>query len=100
MLLSIVQVGLNSCRSWHGSTSIPKKWCCGCIGPYHRVNILQETNEGWRDMFATNLDPFFFLAKLVSPGMQQRKFGRIIAFSMANADQLVAQPQLTSHYIA
>jgi len=71
-----------------------------CAGPYHKVNVLQETNDGWKEMFTTNLDPLFYLAKLVSPGMQQRKYGRIIAFSMANADQLVAQPQFTAHYIS
>jgi 3-oxoacyl-[acyl-carrier protein] reductase len=32
--------------------------------------------------------------------MMERKWGRIICFSMANADQLIAQPQLTGHYIA
>src|SRR3989304_4867348 len=30
----------------------------------------------------------------------ERKWGRIINFSMANADQLVAQPEITAHYIA
>ena len=32
--------------------------------------------------------------------MKERKWGRIIAFTMANTEQLVAQPQLTAHYIA
>jgi len=32
--------------------------------------------------------------------MRQRQWGRIICFSMANADQMIAQPQLTAHYIA
>ena len=32
--------------------------------------------------------------------MKQRGWGRIISFSMANADQAVAQPQVTAHYIA
>src|SRR5262245_52918076 len=27
-----------------------------CVGPYHRVDILKETPDGWRDMFASNLD--------------------------------------------
>jgi 3-oxoacyl-[acyl-carrier protein] reductase len=71
-----------------------------CAGPYHRVEILQETPEGWREMFANNLDPVFYLSRLVAPGMIERKWGRIVSFSMATADQLVAQPQLTAHYIA
>ena len=33
-------------------------------------------------------------------GMKARKQGRIINFSMANADQMVAQPDVTGHYIA
>lgn len=71
-----------------------------CAGPYHRVDLMQETDEGWREMFATNLDPIFFLAKAVAPGMIDRRWGRIVTFSMANADQLSAQPTITAHYIA
>jgi 3-oxoacyl-[acyl-carrier protein] reductase len=32
--------------------------------------------------------------------MKERRWGRIINFSMANADQLVGQPFVTAHYIA
>ena len=71
-----------------------------CAGPYHRVDILKETPEGWREMFANNLDPVFYMSRLVAPGMVERGWGRIIAFSMATADQLVAQPGITAHYIA
>jgi 3-oxoacyl-[acyl-carrier protein] reductase len=69
-------------------------------GPYHRVNLLDETDGGWAGMFATNLHPVFALSQAVAPGMKARKFGRIITFSMANADQMVAQPEVTAHYIA
>ena len=71
-----------------------------CAGPYHRVNLLEESVEGWRSMFDNNLHPLFYLSQAVVPGMTQRKWGRIVCFSMANADQLIAQPQLTAHYIA
>jgi 3-oxoacyl-[acyl-carrier protein] reductase len=71
-----------------------------CAGPYHRVNLLDESIEGWHSMFDNNLHPLFYLSQAVSPGMIERKWGRIICFSMANADQLIAQPQLTGHYIA
>jgi 3-oxoacyl-[acyl-carrier protein] reductase len=71
-----------------------------CAGPYHRVPLLEETLEGWHAMFGNNLHPVFYLSRLVAPGMMARKWGRIITFSMANADQLVAQPQITAHYIA
>jgi 3-oxoacyl-[acyl-carrier protein] reductase len=71
-----------------------------CAGPYHRVSLLQETVEGWRSMFDNNLHPVFYLSRLVVPGMQARCWGRILAFSMANADQMVAQPEVTAHYVA
>ena len=69
-------------------------------GPYHRINLFEETVEGWREMFDGNLHPIFYLAQAVAPGMKTRKFGRIINFSMANADQMIAQPDVTAHYIA
>ncbi len=71
-----------------------------CAGPYHRVNLLEESVEGWHSMFDNNLHPLFYLSQAVIPGMIERKWGRIVCFSMANADQLIAQPQLTAHYIA
>ena len=69
-------------------------------GPYHRVNLFDETIEGWNEMFDANLHPIFYLAQAVAPGMKSRKAGRIINFSMANADQMEAQPDVTAHYIA
>jgi 3-oxoacyl-[acyl-carrier protein] reductase len=69
-------------------------------GPYHRVNLLQETNEGWHSMFDNNLHPVFYLTRAVIPIMKERRWGRIVCFSMANAEQLLAQPHLTAHYIA
>jgi len=69
-------------------------------GPYHRVSLLKETDDGWRSMFDNNLHPVFYLTQAVIPIMKQRQWGRIVSFSMANAEQLIAQPQLTAHYIA
>ena len=71
-----------------------------CVGPYHRVDVLAETPTGWREMFATNLDSFFYCAQLVAPAMTARKWGRIVAFSMANAERAAAQVGVTAHYIA
>jgi 3-oxoacyl-[acyl-carrier protein] reductase len=68
-------------------------------GPYHRVSLLDETQEGWHSMFDNNLHPVFYLSKAVIPIMKERQWGRIVCFSMANAEQLIAQPQLTAHYI-
>lgn len=84
---------------------VEKEWgridaLINCAGPYHRVDFLKETVEGWHSMFDNNLHPVFYLAKAAMPGMIDRKWGRVICFSMANADQLIGQPQLTAHYIA
>lgn len=69
-------------------------------GPYHRVNLFDETVAGWNEMFDGNLHSIFYLAQAVAPGMKTRKSGRIINFSMANADQMISQPDVTAHYIA
>jgi 3-oxoacyl-[acyl-carrier protein] reductase len=71
-----------------------------CAGPFHRVDILSETPEGWREMFANNLHSLFYLSRLVAPGMIERRWGRIVAFAMANADRVLAQTQITAHYLA
>jgi 3-oxoacyl-[acyl-carrier protein] reductase len=69
-------------------------------GPYHRINLFDETVEGWHAMFDGNLHPIFYLAQAIAPGMKARKHGRIINFSMANADHMISQPDVTAHYIA
>jgi 3-oxoacyl-[acyl-carrier protein] reductase len=69
-------------------------------GPYHRVDLLDETPEGWRGMFAANLDSLFYLARLITPGMIERHRGRILAFTMANADRVMAQTHITAHYLS
>lgn len=71
-----------------------------CAGPYHRVALMDETVAGWHSMFDNNLHSLFYLAQAVAPGMRARRWGRIISFSMANADRLIGQPELTAHYIA
>lgn len=69
-------------------------------GPYRRVALLDETHEGWHSMFDNNLHPVFYLCKAVVPLMKERQWGRIVCFSMSNAEQLVGQPHLTAHYIS
>jgi 3-oxoacyl-[acyl-carrier protein] reductase len=51
-------------------------------------------------MFDNNLHPVFYLSRAVAPGMRSRRWGRILTFSMANADQMVGQTEVTAHYIA
>jgi 3-oxoacyl-[acyl-carrier protein] reductase len=83
-------------KSWGGRIDA----LINAAGPYHRVDVLEETPEGWREMFASNLDSLFYLSRLVAPGMIERRWGRILAFSMANADKILAQPTLTAHYLS
>ena len=71
-----------------------------CAGPFRRVELLQETPEGWREMFEGNLHSLFYLSQAVAPGMLARGWGRIVAFGLASADQLSAQPNLTAYYLA
>jgi 3-oxoacyl-[acyl-carrier protein] reductase len=71
-----------------------------CVGAYHRVPLMQESVEGWHSMFDNNLHPVFYLSRAVAPGMMRRKWGRIVNFSMVNADQYAGQPYVTAHYIA
>ena len=71
-----------------------------CAGPYRRIPLMEETLEGWHSMFDNNLHPVFYLSRQVARGMKERKWGRIITFSMANADLNLAQPFVTAHYIA
>ncbi|MFN0205862.1 MAG: SDR family NAD(P)-dependent oxidoreductase [Planctomycetota bacterium] len=71
-----------------------------CAGPYHRVDLLKESDEGWQEMFDHNLHSLFYMAKAVAPGMQQRRWGRVLGFSMATADRVSAQPGVTAHFIA
>ena len=82
-------------NEWHRIDAL-----INCAGPYHRVSLLQETSENWHAMFDNNLHSVFYLVQAVVPGMKERKWGRIISFSMANSEQMIAQPQLTAHYIS
>lgn len=87
------------------AASVEKEWgridaLINGAGPYHRINLFDETVEGWNEMFDGNLHPIFYLAQAVVPGMKARKYGRIITFSMANTEQMVSQPDVTAHYIA
>ena len=36
-------------------------------GPYHRVNVFDETPEGWADMFTNNLHPIFIWPRRLRP---------------------------------
>lgn len=69
-------------------------------GPYHRISLLDETVEGWNAMLDGNLNSVFYVTRAVVAGMKERHQGRVINFSMANADKHEGQPFVTAHYIA
>ena len=71
-----------------------------CAGPYHKINLLEETPEGWSGMFDNNLHHVFYMSRAVAPGMKSRKWGRIINFSVAGADRLAARTEITPYFIA
>jgi 3-oxoacyl-[acyl-carrier protein] reductase len=69
-------------------------------GPFQRAALLEQSPADWRAMFENNLDPVFFTARAAAPHMMARGFGRILSFSMANADRVVANTGVTAHFIA
>ena len=69
-------------------------------GPYHEAALLDETPERWRETFRQNLDPLLFLTQAAAPGMQARRWGRILGLGLATADRLAAQPNVTAYYLA
>lgn len=71
-----------------------------CAGPYRRVHLLEETIEGWLSMFENNLHPIFYLSRIIAAGMKERRWGRIVNFGLANADQHIGQTHITAHYIS
>jgi len=71
-----------------------------CAGPFRRRPLLEESVEGWNEMFDANLHSLFYLARLVAPPMIERGWGRIPSFAVANADRLAAQPNVTAYTIA
>lgn len=71
-----------------------------CIGDYHRVPLMEESIEGWHEMFDHNLHPVFYLSRLAAAGMMRRRWGRIVSFGVVNADRQIGQPFVTAHHIA
>src|SRR4051794_35377788 len=61
-----------------------------CAGPYAHVPLMEQTLDEWRAMFDNNLHPVFHLSRLVAPIMIEQKWGRILTFSVSNADRLAA----------
>ncbi|MCC7386830.1 MAG: SDR family oxidoreductase [Deltaproteobacteria bacterium] len=69
-------------------------------GGFRRVPLLDESLEGWRDQFHSNLDPLLGLAQSARAGMTRRGWGRIVAFGLAGAERLPPATEITAHAIA
>lgn len=69
-------------------------------GEYRRVPILEETPAGLRAQLASDLDSFFALTSALAPRLVERGFGRVLGFSIAGAEALLARPELPAHYLA
>lgn len=55
--------------------------CSAGIGGWGGKPIWETSDERWRATLATNLDGPFFLSRLVTKGMTQRGFGRLVFVS-------------------
>ena len=85
--------------------TVEKKWnridaLINCVGPYHRIPLLDESTAGWHEMFDHNLHPTFYLCRAVADGMKKCGWGRIINFGLVNAEQMTGQTNITAYYIA
>ncbi|MEO0031727.1 MAG: hypothetical protein RIS94_1485 [Pseudomonadota bacterium] len=66
-------------------------------GRYEHCSFADLTFEHWRKVMALNLDAMFLMCKAFAPGMQSRKWGRII--NMASNSTFLA-PAMMPQYIA
>lgn len=69
------------------------------ISPKHagRAARIEEMDPGeWRQVTSVNLDGAFNLARLLAPGMNSRKFGRIVTMSSVSAK--IYAPFIGIHY--
>ncbi|MBK6849881.1 MAG: SDR family oxidoreductase [Proteobacteria bacterium] len=71
-----------------------------CAGSFQRVPLLEQSAADWLRAFDDNLHGLFHLSRAVAPVMQGQRWGRIITFAAANADQAIGQPLVTAHAIA
>lgn len=62
-----------------------------CVGTRPRLLINETSNEDWRRIIDTNCSSYFYLARLVTPGMAERKFGRLIAIGGPDAEHAHAR---------
>lgn len=71
-----------------------------CAGSFQRVPLLEQSAADWLRAFDDNLHGLFHLSQAVAPLMRRQRWGRIVSFASANADQAIGQPLVTAHAIA
>lgn len=67
-------------------------------GPFHRAEIDQDPDEGWRRCFEGNLHAPRATALRVLPGMRARGWGRVVLFGMASSSRLAPPPALAAYH--
>ena len=70
------------------------------LGPFLQQPFDAAPEEAWLPLLRVNLEGHIRTVQHVLPGMRARRWGRIVTFAMANADQMVGQTEVTAHYAA
>lgn len=66
-------------------------------GGHHRVPLMEETPQGWRESAARAVEPVLWLSQATLPGMMERRWGRILSFTMAGPS---AAPMVSAERVA
>jgi 3-oxoacyl-[acyl-carrier protein] reductase len=70
------------------------------VGNYKKDSLTEMPFEDWHEMFDTNLHSSFYTCRAAIPIMRSQKFGRIINFGYAGANNLISRPRTTAYVIA
>jgi 3-oxoacyl-[acyl-carrier protein] reductase len=70
------------------------------VGNYKKDALTEMPLEDWHEMFDTNLHSSFYTCRAAIPIMRPQKFGRIINFGYAGANNLISRPRTTAYVIA
>jgi 3-oxoacyl-[acyl-carrier protein] reductase len=70
------------------------------IGNYKKDSLTEMPLEEWHEMFNTNLHASFYTCRTAIPIMRNQKYGRIINFGYAGANNLISRPRTTAYVIA
>jgi 3-oxoacyl-[acyl-carrier protein] reductase len=70
------------------------------VGNYKKGALTEMPLEDWHEMFDTNLHSSFYTCRAAIPIMRLQKYGRIINFGYAGANNLISRPRTTAYVIA